>query len=120
MFGFAPVGIGWEPVRGAMDPRAKTSYRLMAPTPYPVRKRLKSTAGKPQSVQTTTCAICGRADVFTTVNSVVRAVVCGDVKATPKDGSSSVGAGAPGAMSHVSSFGVTPAKADPATRRTIT
>src|ERR1043165_7576948 len=96
MFGFAPVGIGWEPVRGAMDPRAKTSYRLMAPTPYPVRKRLKSTAGKPQSVQTTTCAICGRADVFTTVNSVVRAVVCGDLKSTSKYGSSSVAAGALG------------------------
>src|SRR6266568_8355551 len=97
---------------------------------------LKSRAGNDQSVQTTTCAICGRSVVFTIVNSVVRAVVWGDLKSTSKYGSSSVAAGAEEAMSHVSSlfvdvgsspllnvaFGavrkVPPAKAEPATRRT--
>src|ERR1051325_29935 len=95
---------------------------------------LKSRAGKDQSVQTTTCAICGRSDVFTIVNSVVRAVVCGDLKSTSKYGSSSVAAGAFEAMSHVSSLfvdvgsspllnvafgaGLKPAKADVATSRT--
>src|SRR2546430_16186258 len=99
---------------------------------------LKSMAGNDQSVQTTTCAICGRSLVFTVVNSVVRAVVWGDLKSTSKYGSSSVAAGAEEAMSHVSSlfvdvgsspllnvaFGATligfptPAKAEPATSRT--
>src|ERR1051326_3259726 len=65
---------------------------------------LKSSAGNDQSVQTTTCAICGRSDVFTIVNSVVRAVVWGDLKSTSKYGSSSVAAGAFEAMSHVSSL----------------
>src|ERR1043165_9640100 len=65
---------------------------------------LKSRAGNDQSVQTTTCAICGRSDVFTIVNSVVRAVVWGDLKSTSKYGSSSVAAGALEAMSHVSSL----------------
>src|ERR1044071_7857476 len=65
---------------------------------------LKSSAGNDQSVQTTTCAICGRSDVFTIVNSVVRAVVWGDLKSTSKYGSSSVAAGALEAMSHVSSL----------------
>src|SRR5436305_1009837 len=96
---------------------------------------LESSAGNDQSVQRTTCAICGRSVVFTIVNSVVRAVVCGELKSTSKYGSSSVAAGAADAMSHVSSlfvdvgrspllnvaFGATrptPAKAEPATRRT--
>src|SRR2546430_17270856 len=98
---------------------------------------LKSMAGNDQSVQTTTCAICGRSLVFTIVNSVVRAVVWGDLKSTSKYGSNSVAAGAFDAMSHVSSlfvdvgsnpllnvaFGavrklVPAAKAEPATRRT--
>src|SRR3954454_15185892 len=65
---------------------------------------LKSRAGNDQSVQTTTCAIWGRSDVFTIVNSVVRAVVCGDLKSTSKYGSNSVAAGAEEAMSHVSSL----------------
>src|SRR4051812_2864503 len=65
---------------------------------------LKSRAGNDQSVQTTTCAICGRSLVFTIVNSVVRAVVCGDLKSTSKYGNSSVAAGAEEAMSHVSSL----------------
>src|SRR5207249_522089 len=103
------------------------------------RKMLKSRAGNDQSVQTTTCAICGRSVVFTIVNSVVRAVVWGDLKSTSKYGSNSVAAGAEEAMSHVSSlfvdvgsspllnvaFGATPrlgglpaAKAEPATSRT--
>src|SRR5256714_8762012 len=100
---------------------------------------LKSRAGNDQSVQTTTCAICGRSLVFTIVNSVVRAVVWGDLQSTSKYGSNSVAAGAEEAMSHVSSlfvdvgsspllnvaFGATPigvlpaaAKAEPATSRT--
>src|SRR5207237_4214278 len=98
---------------------------------------LKSRAGNDQSVQTTTCAICGRSVTFTIVNSVVRAVVWGDLKSTSKYGSNSVAAGAEEAMSHVSSlfvdvgsspllnvaFGATisfptPAKAEPATSRT--
>src|SRR6266568_3184732 len=98
---------------------------------------LKSRAGNDQSVQTTTCAICGRSVVFTIVNSVVRAVVWGDLKSTSKYGSNSVAAGAEEAMSHVSSlfvdvgsspllkvaFGATviglpAAKAEPATSRT--
>src|SRR5919205_2826622 len=98
---------------------------------------LKSRAGNDQSVQTTTWAICGRSLVFTIVNSVVRAVVCGDLKSTSKYGSNSVAAGAEEAMSHVSSlfvdvgsrpllnvaFGATligfpAAKAEPATSRT--
>src|SRR6476619_5069918 len=97
---------------------------------------LKSRAGYDQSVQTTTCAICGRSEVFTIVNRVVRAVVCGDLKSTSKYGSNSVAAGALDAMSHVSSlfvdvgsrpllnvaFGATAnllpaAKAEPATSR---
>src|SRR5205814_5913414 len=101
------------------------------------RKMLKSRAGNDQSVQTTTCAICGRSVTFTIVNSVVRAVVWGDLKSTSKYGSNSVAAGAEEAMSHVSSlfvdvgsspllnvaFGAmtgfpTPAKAEPATSRT--
>src|SRR4029078_949705 len=65
---------------------------------------VNSRAGKDQSVQTTTCAICERSDVFTMVNSVVRAVVCGDLKSTSKYGSSSVAAGALEAISHVSSL----------------
>src|SRR5437016_14257404 len=65
---------------------------------------LKSRAGNDQSVQTTTCAICGRSVTFTIVNRVVRAVVCGDLKSTSKYGSSSVAAGAEEAMSHVSSL----------------
>src|SRR5438067_299517 len=65
---------------------------------------LKSSAGNDQSVQTTTCAICGRSEVFTIVNSVVRAVVCGDLKSTSKYGSSSVAAGTAEPMSHVSSL----------------
>src|SRR2546421_590261 len=65
---------------------------------------LKSRAGNDQSVQTTTCAICGRSVVFTIVNSVVRAVVWGDLKSTSKYGSNSVAAGAEEAMSHVSSL----------------
>src|ERR671939_1827033 len=97
---------------------------------------LKSRAGNDQSVQTTTCAIWGRSDVFTIVNSVVRAVCWLEVKSTSKYGNSSVAAGAFDAMSHVSSlfvdvgsrpllnvaFGATlseaPAKADVATSRT--
>src|SRR5256885_5180409 len=100
---------------------------------------LKSRAGNDQSVQTTTCAICGRSVVFTIVNSVVRAVVWGELKSTSKYGSNSVAAGAEEAMSHVSSlfvdvgsspllnvaFGATligglpaAAKAEPATSRT--
>src|SRR6266487_4362663 len=99
---------------------------------------LKSRSGNDQSVQTTTCAICGRSVTFTIVNSVVRAVVWGDLKSTSKYGSNSVAAGAEEAMSHVSSlfvdvgsspllnvaFGATPrcglfaAKAEPATSRT--
>src|SRR5947199_10238790 len=99
---------------------------------------LKSRAGNDQSVQTTTCAICGRSVTFTIVNRVVRAVVWGDLKSTSKYGSNSVAAGAEEAMSHVSSlfvdvgsspllnvaFGATPrcfpapAKAGPATCRT--
>src|SRR5207244_11917327 len=65
---------------------------------------LKSRAGNDQSVQTTTCAICGRSVVFTIVNSVVRAVVWGDLKSTSKNGSNSVAAGAEEAMSQVSSL----------------
>src|SRR6266480_2877714 len=65
---------------------------------------LKSMAGNDQSVQTTTCAICGRLLVFTIVNSVVRAVVWGDLKSTSKYGNNSVAAGAEEAMSHVSSL----------------
>src|SRR4029079_14378821 len=65
---------------------------------------LKSRGWKDQSVQTTTCAICGRSDVFTIVNSVVRAVVCGDLKSTSKYGSSSVGGGALEAMAPVASL----------------
>src|SRR5438067_4861359 len=97
---------------------------------------LKSRAGNDQSVQTTTCAICGRSVTFTIVNRVVRAVVWGDLKSTSKYGSNSVAAGAEEAMSHVSSlfvdvgsspllnvaFGATlrcpPAKAEPATSST--
>src|SRR5947199_5026696 len=99
---------------------------------------LKSSAAKHHSVQTTTCAICGRSLVFTIVNSVVRAVVWGDLQSTSKYGSNSVAAGAEEAMSHVSSlfvdvgsspllnvaFGATigflpaAAKAEPATSRT--
>src|SRR6266513_1370112 len=65
---------------------------------------LKSRAGNDQSVQTTTCAICGRSVTFTIVNSVVRAVVEGDLKSSTKYGSNSVAAGAEEAMSHVSSL----------------
>src|SRR5437660_11189993 len=65
---------------------------------------LKSRAGNDQSVQTTTCAICGRSVTFTIVNSVVRALVWGDLKSTSKYGSNSVAAGAEEAMSHVSSL----------------
>src|SRR5437660_6315249 len=65
---------------------------------------LKSRAGNDQSVQTTTCAICGRSVTFTIVNRVVRAVVWGDLKSTSKYGSNSVAAGAEEAMSHVSSL----------------
>src|ERR1043166_384238 len=65
---------------------------------------LKSRAGNDQSVQRTTCAICGRSVTFTIVNSVVRAVVWGELKSTSKYGSSSVAAGAFDAMSHVSSL----------------
>src|ERR1051325_213883 len=64
---------------------------------------LKSRAGYDQSVQTTTCAICGRSLVFTIVNSVVLAVWAGLLKSTSKYGSSSVAAGAT-ATSHVSSL----------------
>src|SRR5438552_13478822 len=98
---------------------------------------LKSRAGNDKSVQATTCAICGRSVTFTIVNSVVRAVVWGDLKSTSKYGSNSVAAGAEEAMSQVSSlfvdvgsspllnvaFGITltglpAAKAEPATSRT--
>src|SRR5437016_13744589 len=65
---------------------------------------LKSRAGNDQSVQTTTCAICGRSVTVTIVNRVVRAVVWGDLKSTSKYGSNSVAAGAEEAMSHVSSL----------------
>src|SRR6266508_6122389 len=64
---------------------------------------LKSSAAKDQSVQTTTCAICGSALTFVIVNRVVRAVVCGDLKSTSKYGSNNVAAGAV-LMSHVSSL----------------
>src|ERR1041385_5239278 len=64
---------------------------------------LKSRAGNDQSVQTTTCAICGRSVVFVIVNRVVRAVVCGDLKSTSKYGSNNVAAGAV-LMSHESSL----------------
>src|SRR5437764_9904034 len=55
---------------------------------------LKSSAGNDQSVQTTTCAICGSALTFVIVKIVVRAVVCGELKSTSKYGSNSVAAGA--------------------------
>src|SRR6266571_1686230 len=64
---------------------------------------LKSMAGNDQSVQTTTCAICGRALTFVIVNRVFLAVVWGELKSTSKYGSSSVAAGAV-LMSHVSSL----------------
>src|SRR6266545_3902783 len=104
-FGFALFADGWAPglvaglvgttvvfdvppepavAPGAIVARAKMSYMLMPCTSYPVRKMLKSRAGYDQSVQTTTCAICGRSVTFTIVNSVVRAVVWGDLKSTSK------------------------------------
>src|SRR5438045_831951 len=54
---------------------------------------LKSSAANDQSVQRTTCAICGISDVFVIVNTVVRAVWPGEVKSTSKYGNSSVAAG---------------------------
>src|SRR5258708_29399738 len=47
------------PLGGATMPRTMMSYRLMACTSYPVRKRLKLRTGYAQSVQRVTCAICG-------------------------------------------------------------
>src|SRR5438552_6388995 len=64
---------------------------------------LKSRAAYDQSVQTTTCAICGKALTFVIVNNVVRAVVCVDRKSTSKYGSNNVAAGAT-PMSHESSL----------------
>src|SRR5437867_2388858 len=60
------------PDGGAMRPRAKMSYMLIACTSYPVRKMLKSSAGNDQSVQTTMCAICGKGLTLVIVHSVVR------------------------------------------------
>src|SRR5258708_30861704 len=75
---------------------------------------LKSSAGNDQSVQTTTCAICGSALTFVIVKIVVRAVVCGELKSTSKYGSNNVAAGAV-LMSHESSLFVVdgPAAAPP-------
>src|SRR6266481_3591589 len=64
---------------------------------------LKSRAANDQSVQTTTCAICGNRLTFVIVNRVVRAVVCVDRKSTSKYGSNNVAAGAT-PMSHESSL----------------
>jgi hypothetical protein len=64
---------------------------------------LKSRTGNDQSVQIVTCAICGTCVTLVTVNNVVCAVVCGELKSTSKYGSSSVAAGAM-LMSHESSL----------------
>src|SRR5207253_9657469 len=64
---------------------------------------LKSSAANDQSVQRTTCAICGTRLVFVIVKRVVRAVAAVDTKSTSKYGSSSVAAEAT-LMSHASSL----------------
>src|ERR1051325_4167631 len=64
---------------------------------------LKVSAGKPQSVQSVTWAICGWFETFATVKSVVTAVDCGDLKSTSKYGRSSVAAGCT-AISQLSSL----------------
>src|SRR5215213_1312878 len=89
---------------------------------------LKSSTGYDQSLQTVTCAICGIADTFVTVQRVVCAVATGEAMSTSKYGSSSVAAGAV-PMSQLSSFRVVAGEPDgnvafcataaPATSRTI-
>src|ERR1700682_6048400 len=64
---------------------------------------LKSRAAYDQSVQRTTCAICGRRLTLVIVNSVVRAEVAADLKSTSKCGNR-VGCAGGALMSHESSL----------------